>query len=91
MPDDNSPIPVSVRLPPEVIDGLDKVAAALDRPRSWVILRALRQYLADEGREVLDVQAGIAQLERGEIVDFDEAMKDFEAIVVRAEAKGPGT
>ena len=86
MPEGSTAIPVSVRLPTEVIDTLDRVAAALDRPRSWVILHALRQYLADEGAEILDVQEGLAEVERGEVVDFDEAMAGFEAIVARAEA-----
>jgi len=51
------------------------------------MLRALRQYIADEGQEVLDVQEGIAELDRGEGIPFEEAMTQWEEIIAKAEAK----
>jgi predicted transcriptional regulator len=87
MPEGTNALPVSIRVPPDVIEALDKIAVALERPRSWVILRAIRQYLADEGQEVLDVQEGIAEAERGEVVEFDEAMARFEEILAKAGTK----
>jgi len=66
---------------------LDKVAAILERPRSWVILRAIRQYLADEGQELLDVQEGIEEADRGEVIDFDEVMAELDEIIAQAEDK----
>ena len=84
MPDGSTAIPVSVRLPADVLDTLDKIAAAIERSRSWVILDAVRQYLADEGAEILDVQEGIAEAERGEVVDFDEVMAGIEEKIARA-------
>ncbi len=80
-------MPVSIRVPADVVETLDKVAAILERPRSWVILRAIRQYLADEGQEVLDVQEGILEAERGEVVDFDEVMAELDEIIAQAEVK----
>jgi len=74
MPDGSTAIPVSVRLPADVLDALDKIAAAIERSRSWVILDAIRQYLADEGAEILDVQEGMAEIERGEVYDADDVM-----------------
>src|SRR5436309_673939 len=90
MPDGTAAIPVSLRVPAEIIETLDKIAAALERPRSWVMLRALRQYIADEGQEVLDVQEGIAELDRGEGIPFDEVMDEARKIIARAEAKRSG-
>jgi predicted transcriptional regulator len=87
MPEGTNAMPVSIRVPADVVERLDKVAAILERPRSWVILRAIRQYLADEGKEVLDVQEGIEEAERGEVVDFDEAMARFEEILAGAGTK----
>lgn len=87
MPDGSSSIPVSLRVPADLIETLDKIAAVLDRPRSWVMLRALKQYIADEGQEILDVQEGVAEAERGELVDFDEVMAEARQIIARAEAK----
>ena len=80
-------MPVSLRVPADLIETLDKIAAVLERPRSWVMLRALRQYIADEGQEVLHVQEGIAELDRGEGIPFEEAMAQWEEIIAKAEAK----
>jgi predicted transcriptional regulator len=87
MPEGTNAMPVSIRVPADVVERLDKVAAILERPRSWVILRAIRQYLADEGQEVLDVQEGIAELERGEGIPFDDVLAEMDEIIARAEAK----
>ena len=80
-------MPVSLRVPADLIETLDKIAAALERPRSWVMLRALRQYVADEGQEVLDVQEGIAEAERGEVVPIEDVLAEMDEIIAKAEAK----
>jgi len=87
MPEGTASIPVSLRVPADLIETLDKIAAALERPRSWVMLRALRQYIADEGQEVLDVQEGIAELDRGEVVPIEDVLAEIDEIIARAEAK----
>ena len=87
MPEGTSSMPVSLRVPADLIETLDKIAAALERPRSWVMLRALRQYIADEGQEVLDVQEGIAEAERGEVVPIEDVLAEMDEIIARAEAK----
>ena len=87
MPDGSTSIPVSLRLPAEVIEKLDKVAAALERPRSWVMLRALRRYLAEEGQEMLDIQEGIAELDRGEGIPLDDILAGIDRKIAELEAK----
>ena len=61
--------PSSIRLPQELSDRVDRLSAALERPRSWVIERAIAAYLDDQEwqvakiREALDdVRAGTAAL-----------------------------
>ncbi len=39
--------PISIRLPEATAKALDAVASATDRPKTYVILRALEAYLAD--------------------------------------------
>ena len=87
MPEGPTSIPVSLRVPADLIETLDKIAAALERSRSWVMLRALRQYVADEGQEVLDVQEGIAELDRGEGIPIEDVLAEVDEIIARAEAK----
>jgi predicted transcriptional regulator len=80
-------MPVSLRVPADLVETLDKIAAVLERPRSWVMLRALRQYIADEGQEVLDVQEGIAELDRGEGIPIEDVLAEMDEIIAKAEAK----
>ena len=87
MPEGSNAVPISVRLPAELVEKLDKVASIMERPRSWVILDAIRKYLADEGQEVLDIQAGIEEAERGETVPFEEVLAELEEKIAAAEAR----
>jgi predicted transcriptional regulator len=87
MPEGPSSIPVSLRVPGDLIETLDKIAVALERSRSWIMLRALRQYVADEGQEVLDVQEGLAELERGEAIPIEDVLAEMDEIIAKAEAK----
>jgi predicted transcriptional regulator len=84
MPEGSNAIPISVRLPAEIVERLDKVAAIMERPRSWVILDAVREYLADEGQEVLDIQAGIEEADRGEVVSAEDFLAELEQKIARA-------
>ena len=63
------------------------MAAFYERPRSWVMLRALRQYLAEEGQEALDIQEGIAELDRGEGIPLDDILAAIDAKLAELEVK----
>ena len=88
MPDDQPMTShVSLRVPNDVVEAFDRIAGALERPRSWVMLRALRQYLDDgEGREIEQDTESIAELDRGESVPFEEVLNRLRERVARAEA-----
>jgi predicted transcriptional regulator len=88
MPDDQPMTShVSLRVPNDVVVAFDRIAAALERPRSWVMLRALRQYLDDgEGREIEEDTESISELDRGESVPFEEVLNRLRERVARAEA-----
>jgi len=78
---------VSMRVPTEICEAFDRIASVLQRDRTWVMLRALRGYLQDEGAYILREAEGLAALDRGEGVDFDELMDEIDAIIDRAEGK----
>lgn len=67
--------PVTLRLPEDVLREIGAIAETLDRSRSWVMVRALRAYLATEGRQILDLAAGRREAEAGEFVDSDEVLQ----------------
>ena len=88
MPDDRAVLShVSLRVPRDLIEAFDKLAAALERPRSWVMVRALRYYLEAEGAEIAEDTESLAELDRGETVPFEESLRRVKEIIARAEAK----
>lgn len=76
---------VSLRVPNDLIEAFDRLAAALERPRSWVMVRALRQYLEEEGREIEEDTESLAELDRGERAPFEEVIGRVREIIARAE------
>ncbi len=73
--------PITLRLPLDVLEAIERIAVTSDRSRSWVIVRALRLYLAGEGAEILNVADGLAQLDSGESEDMDDVIAQVEQIV----------
>lgn len=85
---DNSPSTnVTLNLPANLVERFDKIAAAMGRPRSWVMLRALRQYLEAEGAEIEEDMESIAQLDRGEVEPFETIYAEAEKIIREAQNK----
>jgi hypothetical protein len=53
VPDDSAgSTHVSLHIPGDLVQAFDKLPALLDRPRSWVMLRAFCLCLEDEGAEL---------------------------------------
>ena len=76
---------VSLRVPNDLIETFDRLAVALDRPRSWVIVRALRQYLDEEGAEIAEGTESWAEFDRGEIVSAEDLRERVEERIASAE------
>jgi predicted transcriptional regulator len=88
MPDDTVPsIHVTLRLPRDVAETFDKMAAILERPRSWLMLRALRHYMRAEGAELLDDADAIAELDRGKGVPSEQVIAEMDDIIKRRKVK----
>ena len=78
---------VSLRMPAELCAAFERIAKTLDRDRTWVMLRAFRHYLDGEGGYILREAAGLAALDRGEGVDFDDVMNEIDDLITRSESK----
>jgi predicted transcriptional regulator len=76
---------VSLRVPNDLIAAFDELAAMLDRPRSWVMLRALRQYLDEEGADIAEDAESLAELDRGEIVTTEDLRRRVKGRIGGAE------
>jgi predicted transcriptional regulator len=88
LPNDNAgSTHLSLRVPNDLIQAFDKLAAMLERPRSWVMLRALRQYLEDEGAEIAEDVESLSELDRGESAPLAESIRDVREIIGETEKK----
>lgn len=73
--------PLAFRLPVDVLSEIEAVAKTCDRTRSWVIVRALKLYLAGEGADILAIARGLDQAAGGELHDMADALLEIEKIV----------
>ena len=81
MPKSQLSDPITLRLPVDVLEAIERIAETSDRSRSWVMVRAMRLYLAGEGAEILNVADGLAQLDKSESEDMDDVIAQVEQIV----------
>ncbi|MCW2272686.1 ribbon-helix-helix protein, CopG family [Rhodoblastus acidophilus] len=67
----------TVRLPDETAEKLDKLAEKMARSRSDVAARAIEDFVAREAWQFAEIEAGLAEADRGEFATSAE----IEAIV----------
>jgi predicted transcriptional regulator len=72
--------PITLRIPDDVLAALETIAQMTERSRSWVIVRALRSYLQQEGADILSYQQGLAEVAAGEVEELDEVLEDLKRI-----------
>lgn len=74
---------ISLRIDDDTMARLDRAARALDRPRSWVAMEALDQFLSYQEHFTRSVEAAVAEAEAGgpfvshaDVVDASNARKE---------------
>lgn len=70
----NKTAPVSVRLDVALNDQVTAIAAALDRPRSWVIEQAVRDFVAIQEWQVAAIDDGIRAADAGRVVAHEDVV-----------------
>jgi predicted transcriptional regulator len=76
--------PFTVRLDPEILDALDRLADRTERSRSWLIAKALEDYVALNAWQLEKVETGLKEAEAGEFASEDDVAR------VRAKFQTPG-
>ena len=84
---ENARAQISLRVPGDMLADFDRIAAAMERDRSWLILRAMKSYLEGDGADILEEIEGIEQLDRGEGIDMDDVLDEADAMIRRHDAK----
>jgi len=67
----------TVRMADELLERVDGIAKTLNRPRSWVVTQALDRFVNYEEWFLQEVQAGLAEVERGEVATTEEVTRAF--------------
>jgi predicted transcriptional regulator len=60
--------PVSIRLDTDLSDQVTSIAAALDRPKSWVIEQAVRDFVAVQEWQLAAIDEGIKEADAGKLI-----------------------
>ena len=71
-------VTISARVPEDIGQQVDRLAAAANRNRSWVVEEALRAYLAREVQFLEAVEKGIEAYKKGDVLDHADVVALFE-------------
>ena len=71
--------PVSVRLEPDLNDRVAAIAAALDRPKSWAIEQAVKDFVEVQEWQLAAIDEGIRAVAEGRVVPHEEVMAWIES------------
>ncbi len=78
--------PLTLRLPADLLAEVEAVARACERSRSWIMVRALKAYMAQEGREILELAESREAVANGEGIDSEDVLAELDAIIKGAAA-----
>lgn len=62
----------TVRLDDEKTRKLDQLASKLDRSRSYLAAQAIEDYLVREEWQIAEIEAGLAEADRGDFATSDD-------------------
>ena len=62
----------TVRLKDEALEALDRLAEKTERPRNWLVNRAVEDYVALNEWQIGKIEAGLKQAVRGEFASDKE-------------------
>ena len=74
----------TVCIAPEKQRQLDALAQVLDRSRNWVISDAIDQYLDVQAWQMAQIQHGVEEADRGELVSHEEVSTEARAKIHKA-------
>ncbi|MFI5023774.1 MAG: CopG family ribbon-helix-helix protein [Alphaproteobacteria bacterium] len=79
----------SIRIKPQFAERLGALAAALERPKSYVVERALEEFLAREAWQVAAIREGLAAADAGALVSDAEVRAWIDSLGTQREKPRP--
>ncbi|MFI0847284.1 CopG family ribbon-helix-helix protein [Mesorhizobium sp. IMUNJ 23232] len=71
--------PVTLRLPRDLLAEIEAIAEITERSRSWVMVRAMKAYMASEGRDILHAAEGQRQIAEGDSYDLNDVLDELDS------------
>ena len=56
------------------------ISETTERSRSWIIVRALKSYLQNEGADILAYRQGMQDVGNGDVSEMDDVLDELERI-----------
>ena len=81
---------VSFRTDKEMERRLRELAKATDRPKSWHIKEALREYLELHAWQIGEINKGLEDVKTGRLIDHDDVANRLKSWGVSDEGNIPG-
>lgn len=78
---------LSIRLSPEMLAQLNFIANATRRSKSFLGSEAVGRFVKAEADIIKGIQAAQAQVEAGEVISHEQAMKSMRAAIQRGAKK----
>lgn len=63
---------MSMRLPPELANQLEKLAAATGRTKSFLAVQAIQAFVEQESWQVAEIKKGLAEADAGDFATDEE-------------------
>jgi len=70
---------VTARLDPDLLAGLDRLAAYYDRSRAWLVAQAIERYVRDESAFSAFIQEGEDAIAKGDYLTHDQLVANIKA------------
>lgn len=70
--------PITLRLPSDVLADIEAIARISGRSRSWVMVRALKAYLAAEGQEIRELDRARQSAAEGGATALDDLLAEMD-------------
>ena len=68
---------ISVRVPTDIAQRLEKLSQSVDRSKSYLAAEAIEEYLDLHEWQVQAIQDGLQEIEQGKTVDLLDVKKDL--------------
>ncbi len=69
---------MTVRIDEETSMRLEQLASATERSKSWILQKALSDYLDLNAWQVAEIEAGIREADAGDFVEHDDLKRKWE-------------